>query len=961
MIQIAFEHPAYLALLLLLPLVIWVTWQHSGRIRRGRQAFALGTRLFLLTCLILALAGLQGVRQRDDLTVVFLLDRSESIPAEDREAAEGWVQQALDTMPPGDRAAVVAFGQDILVERSPSPDRNLDPVTSIPLPNGSDIAGAIRLGMALLPGDTAGRLILLSDGLETTGDSREAARLAAARGIAVDVVAVGHPPAGGEVLLTELAAPTAARQGQTLELAVQVESTVATEAFLQVISGGALLEQRPVALSPGTNRFLFSLQATERGFQRHEVYIRPVQDTWTQNNQASAFTNILGPPHLLLVEGAAGEAVELALALRAADLPVDIVPPGRLPPTAQALAAYDALFLIDAPASDLPIGSLSLLQSYVRDLGHGLVMVGGPASFGRGGYLRTPIEDLLPVDLRPRDRTQRPELALVLVLDRSGSMSSGGTEGGGPSKLQLAVEASVQAAQALEEGDLLGVVAFDTTARWVVPLEAVDPDSVASALAGLDPGGGTSIFAGLRAARDAILESDTRLCHVILLSDGWSDGQGYGTLVEELYEGGATTSIIAIGEDPADYLQALAEQGGGRYFWVRRPEEIPQVLLDETLIAMGAYIVEEPFQPVFGDASPILANLQGAELPLLYGYNGTWPKDAAQMPLYTHRGEPLLAHWNYGLGRSVAWTSDLKGGWAADWVSWDEFPSFAAQLTGWVLPLPEEGKLEVETNLAGQQLHLTVASRDEQGRPQDFLSGQAHLVGPNLEVLTTTLFQVGPGRYRAEANLPATGAYLMQIQLVAPDGQVYRRQSGVVVPYSPEYRALAPDTDLMGELTYLGGGSLLTDPAPAFAHTLPPARVVRDWRTGLLLVAALLLPVDVAARRLRLSWGEIRPFLGQLRERLPRRRQPALEEPTLPDPLLRTVLRARRERRARWQEQRPRGQPTPGATPEVPSPTPLQEEAAPLQESPAPSETLSRLRQAKDRARRQRQGDREEE
>jgi Mg-chelatase subunit ChlD len=958
--HISFSNPSALwALLIFLPLL---ALPFVGRRDRPtlRRWLGVALRLLIGSGLILGLAGAQLVRPVDDLTVVFLLDLSDSVPAAEQERAKAFIRQAVAGMPGGDRAAIVAFGEDALVERLASEERDLPPIASAPRPGRTDVAAAIRLGLALFPEESQKRLVLLSDGLENVGEALAQADLTVARGVEIAVAPLLAPPAEQEAYLAELEMPATVRQSQAFAATAVIESTLAQEATLYLLGDGRLLTSKTVSLQPGTNRVQLSLTATDTGFHRYRAELVPALDTLPQNNLASGFVVVYGPPRVLIVAGEAGEVDALRRALASTGAEVDVVAPAMLPSELAILSGYDAVVLAGMPAEELPDDAMEALPVYVRELGRGLVMLGGEQGYGAGGYLRTPLEAALPVDMDVRSRTKEPNVALVLAVDKSGSMGRchcddpdalpgeyERVETGLP-KVDIAKDAIVKASNVLGPLDYLGVVAFDENALWALQLQQLVAAAVLqNAVGAIQAEGQTNIWAGLTQAEEALLETEARVKHIILLTDGWSRSGDYAELTARLAEEGITLSIVAAGSGSAEYLRGLAEAGGGRYYPAPTIRDLPQIFLKETIKAVGSYIIEEPFYPLPSGATPILRGLDPMTLPALMGYNGTTPKATAQVALVSPRGDPLLAQWQYGLGRSVAWTSDLKGRWATDWLAWERFNTFAAQLVGWTLPEPADERVQVSLKLDGAEVRVQVDSTDESNRPRDLLETEATLIGPELSQQTVELEQTAAGRYEGSAFMGDPGAYLVQIVQRDEEGQpVARQMAGLVVPYSPEYKRSGQGGTLLNELARATGGSTLDTPDAAFAPTQQPASRARPLWPSLFLLAALIFPLDVAVRRLQLTPSDWRRLATWARERLPRRRiERRISEPVLLGDLFQARERARR-RGARPIESSEIASSVPDPSPEPPSVEPT-----------APSlddDTLGRLRQARDRARRRR-------
>lgn len=990
---ISFLYPAYLWLLALILLFLGLGWPQGQAPDRRRRWVGLAVRLLVLVGLVLALAGAQLEWPVDTIITVFVLDASDSISPTDRIRAETFLRGALAQKPEGDQAAVILFGGDALVEQLPRSEATMPALVSTPIKTATHIEDALRLALALLPNEGGRRIVLLSDGQETEGEARRLLDLAAARQVEISVYPLGESNSTTpEVLVERVVAPAQARQGQAVPIEVVVSASQPSAVNLRLLADGALVESRAVRLVPGRNPFEFNLTVEEAGFHRFRVEIEAAEDGRLQNNWGAAFTTVYGPPQVWVVAGQPGEAANLMAALEATGLKSNLTTPAAFPDSLTHLAAYDAVILVNVPATALPNATQEMLVSFGRDLGRGLVMVGGPESYGAGGYLRSPLEKALPVEMEVRNRSREPNIALVLAVDKSGSMGACHCDNpdlrqtytrvpSGLPKIDIAKEAIFHAAAVLGDLDYLGVVSFDNSAHWQVePGPWLGESALEQAIGGITANGQTNIYAGLVAAEESLTPIPARIKHIILLTDGWSHYGAYDELTARLAKKGITLSVVAAGGGSAEYLADLARQGGGQYYPAATMSDVPQIFLKETIRAAGNYIIEEPFLPVvtLSDsggslASPILQGLDLTSVSPLLGYNGTTAKTAARVALLTPRGDPLLATWQYGLGRSVAWTSDLSGRWAKNWLTWDEYVRFVGQVVTWSLPRPGDEQLDLAVSVSGGQARLTaMVDSDDQAQSLAPLQVTAKLLTAEGQTIETELRPSGPQRYEATVPLPGEGVYLAQVTAyaggeiaAANNDPVASQTTGLVVPYSAEYASLTGGTQeatiLLADLAAVTGGQALAEPAQAFAHNLAVGRQTQPIWPALLLLAVWLFPFDVAIRRLRVGRREWQQFQSWLCGRWPSLR-PELT-PTVELPPASSTIQAFRQAQQRVQRQPS----TPPAAPPAPvEPTKARSPAGPVSpavpssspSAPTPlisndkGDTLSRLKAAKKRVQR---------
>jgi Mg-chelatase subunit ChlD len=833
-----FARPTALVLLLLVPLAGLLGWRLGTR--RGRLTpAAVWLRMAGVALLALALAQPLIASGTGAATTVFVLDGSRSVGEADG-AAAGWISDALAAAGPGNRASVVVFGATPKVAAPAAAVSSLtgwEDGAALDEANKdyTDIERAVALARAL-PLGGARRIVLLSDGAENAGNVLPQAAQAAADGVPIDVVPLPGA-ADDDLRMGGASAPRSVWQGEPVSLLATVNAPAAGSATLELWSDGVLLSTREVALEAGSNSFAFTAEDLPPGFHALEVRVQGdgTLNRASGNDSLAMPVVVRGQPNLLLVTPAGSDSGLLRDALQRSGAAVTVAPPGDLPSRLSELGRYDGFVLDNVPAGDLTLDQVAGLQEATRVLGRGLVVIGGTSSFGPGGYAGTRLEETLPVTVKTTDGRQRQRVALLLIVDKSGSMSYDPL--GGAGKIEMAKEAVRLAARSLAEGDQVGVLLFNDRQEWAVPVTTIegeaDRQTIDELVAGIESDGGTEILPALAAGLDAIRNVEADAKHVILLSDGKSrtgTRDSYLELVQSSLGDRTTLSTIAIGEDAdTDLLNFLADQGGGRYHFTQQPEDIPRVTLEEAQSAGSQAVVRGGFAPIQVAPSPMLAGLEPESLPLLDGYDFAEARPEAQVILASDREDPLLATWQYGLGRVVAWTADNGSDLASQWASWPEADRFWAGMVRWALPDPENRPLNVSIDREGQDAVIGVTAAGEDAASTGLGEMTATITTPSGGVLQDRpLIQTGPGEWQLRVAAPEAGAY--RVDLSGADGT--RETAGFAVPPSPELQPAPGATALLADLAGQTGGRVLSldDPAAAFSSAGLTGEPARDWR-----------------------------------------------------------------------------------------------------------------------------------
>jgi Mg-chelatase subunit ChlD len=509
-----------------------------------------------------------------------------------------------------------------------------------------------------------------------------------------------------------------------------------------------------------------------------------------------------------------------------------------------------------------------------------LVVIGGPNSYGVGGYFQTPLEEVLPVEMRIKDQKRVPRLLMVYVIDRSGSMEEIGPSG--VTNLELAKEATRRSFNFLFSQDRAGVLSFDSNPQWLVPIQQVaDRQRITQLVGQLRPGGGTDIYSAVREIARTVPSDPSTLKHVILLTDGGADPTGIVDTVKEMHDKhGITVTSIGIGGNVPSFMRDISLAGKGAYYQLVDLQTIPQIFAQETVLATRSYIVENEFTPGVVGISQIMQGI--TTMPSLLGYVATTAKPTSTVILRAPGfDDPLLASWQYGLGRAVAWTSDATSRWSKNWTSWNNFGRFWSQVIRSTITEGTNNSLESHVEQRNGKSVLVVEARDDRGGFINGLDLSASITDPRLEPKLIDLRQVAPGRYEAEFDPQREGAYLIRLAgatVGAGGGNTpslaVAQTTGWVLSYSPEYRLRETNFNLLDEMTRLTGGSNITEkPELAFSHTIREARSATSLWPWLLLAVTILLPLDIAVRRVVITRSDMAKASAWISDKLGLRRE----------------------------------------------------------------------------------------
>lgn len=906
--SVAFGRPAWLLLLPILGLLL-LYWSRSSLagLGRWRRRLAIAARMTVLSLIVLALAEPQIVWRNNRLTTLYMVDLSQSLPRDKVEPMLNFVRQStLEHRQADDLAGMIVFGKNARVEVPPAPSeiRFLGVESSLDTDN-TDLAGALKLAMGSFPEDSARRIVVLSDGNQNRGNAFEQALQAKSQGIQIDVLPINYNYDNDqEVLVEKVSLPSDVKVGETVSLNVVLRATAPSKGQLQVFQndskGGRTPapgneQPIPIELPRGVSVYNLKQVITEASFYRFSAEFIPDRTTVDKravNNIAEGFTHARGSAKVLLIESKRGEHASLVKALQEKKIQVDTllaptidgggdVGGDQLPSDIGQLQPYDAVILGNVPKDSFSANQIALLEKNVHDMGAGLIMLGGSSSFGAGGWRNTPVEKALPVDMEIKSMKVTGKGALVMIMHASEI-----AEGNYWQKV-----VAQEALKTLSPMDMAGMLHWMGTESWLFTLRNIEGnrDIMLRAIDRMTPGDMPDFDPSLIMAAKALQNTDAASRLIICISDGDPTPPSSRAIAALQQAKVQVTTVLtaAHGNDVQGLrtMQDLANKTKGRFYNVTSPKALPRIYQKETRMISRPLIFErgQPWVPTLAASTEPIQGIP-APFPGITGLVLTSLKEnelvecPLQSPEPKGQVNPLLAHWTYGLGRSVAFTSDAGFKWTTGWQNWDHYAAFWSQVVRWCMRPTDNGNLTMTLRREDGKVKVLVDALDKRQQFLNFLQIQGAVVRPSAgsgvpEDKSTDqqnqlkLVQTAPGRYEATVeNAEARGNYFVSLAYSGPDGSKGIVSSGISVPYSEEYKELRSNPDELEGLARVTGGTVydwksrndvIDMPATVAANNpfrrdemTKPASGYQDIWPQLLAAAAFVFLTDVGVRRL---------------------------------------------------------------------------------------------------------------
>jgi Ca-activated chloride channel homolog len=841
--SLIFENYWPLAFLAVIPWLWWVRGRSAVDLSPKHLTLSTVFRSALIVAIVLALMQPAILRTSSRVSTVYLLDVSESVSPAAVQDALAWIKKT-DAAGRASHSKFVAFAANSLAFDTAA-DLAQVKVSSKAQPGAINqsktrLAAALEHAARSFARDHVKRLVLLSDGNSNSGDITGALNLLRQEKVRVFTHAL-TARATQDTWIEDILAPASVTAEEQFPVEVHVFSQRAAPAEIQLKNGDKVLEKRPVALKEGLNRIAFETNVKDESSTAvFEADVKIAGDPLPANNIFRRSAAVSGKPHILYVEGYAPSAHYLKDALTLEGFQVEVTTAAKLPATADKLDPYDAVIISDVDKHSLTEPQMQAVATYVRDLGGGFLMVGGENTYGKDGYTGSTIEEILPVTFET-DK-ERESLSLVVVLDRSGSMAG--------SKMDLAKEATKAPLGLLKEDDFFGVLTFDYNFQWAIkPVLAKNKDEMRETISRIVATGNTNIYPAIREAYEQIVPTAGETKHIILLSDGQTPAEDFKGLATEMLKNKVTISTVAVtAASDRVLMENIANWGGGRAYYVDNPLNVPQIFQDETQLAAGKNLKEENFKPIVKKTVEAFKGIDFKTAPDLLGYVATKPKATGELILQTPGEKPLLARWQYALGKTAMFTSDGKDRWAAEWLKWTGYPKFWAQLVRETMRRQDNDEFDFQVERDGDEARVTINAVEKDGKFRNALRPQLRVLNPSQTTTTVDVPQVGPGSYETRVPLRQDGTYVFRTA-----GDVTGIPSRTIeYSYPDEYHFYPTDfTRLRTIASETGGVYQPTGPEvfDARGETVPAHTKLWPLLTSL---ALLLYMGDVLLRRLRL-------------------------------------------------------------------------------------------------------------
>jgi Mg-chelatase subunit ChlD/uncharacterized membrane protein len=840
-------------LLLVVPLLFVYWWR--GRLAGAGHAIRIGMLVLVVVLAAVPLAPLGG----RGVDLIVLVDLSHSMPPESRGRALEIIRLAEQQRGPGDRVGIVTYGRNARIERLPQERGEAGEFVQDVDAEGSDLAGAIQLAASLVPRGRPGRLLVLSDGEANGGPLPGAAHDAGLRGLPIDVRPFDRG-AAADLAVESIDVPGTIDEREPFQFTAAVRADRSADADVVLYRNDVEVSRSRRTFPAGPTQLAFRDVIESPGVARYRLELTAPNDRVPENNVGSSAVRVQSPATILLVN-AGGRPDNLGRALAAGKLPVRTIAPSAFPRELADLQAYRAVVLQNVPADQVGVQGLENLARFTGELGGGLLLTGGTASFGVGGYFKSPLDHHLPVSMELKNEHRKLSLAMAVALDRSGSMAV--QTGDGRTKMDLANLGTCAALDTLGPLDEIGVIAVDSAAHVITPLTSAEgKDGICQQVRGIaSMGGGIFVYTALVTAAQMIQESEKGTRHIVLFADA-ADAEEpgeYQRLLETLTKVGITVSVIGLGSesDPdAGFLKDIAARGQGRIHFAATADDLPRLFAQEAIMVARSSFVSDPTPARALSDLVLLGEAPATPFPSVDGYNLTYLRPGATMGVVTQDdyAAPLLAFWHRGLGRVAALTLEVDGKYSGRLNAWPGFQGFAIGVGRWLLggEPPSDSFATIDRQGAQGIVRLELSPDRPRGGVRDIPSATAMIVPPGTrgEPQRLTLDWVGEHTLEARFPLERAGIYAGAVQVgrtaVLP-------LAPLSLPYSPEFEP-QPDPragrKALEELARLTGGMERTAWNGLFETRGLRNRQVRELVLPLAVLLVMLHVAEVAGRRL---------------------------------------------------------------------------------------------------------------
>ena len=781
-------------------------WRSKLMMTKARRISLLVLRIAILLLLTGALSQVTVTRHEKALSVAFLVDVSQSIPTDEIAKAQNFINEAWKVK--GDIPVRVLNFESRAIETEETGD--VPKVNRLSTKPGTNIARALLAGHDLFVKETYQRAVIFTDGNETRGDVIFETQGAGARGIEVNVVSM-DTRTDRDIFIESINLPRKARPGEQIKISVTVVSNFSTTAKLVIRRGKAIEITKEIDVTPGSTTYDFDTKVKSNFNQTYTAAIDSQEDDHEENNSLSSMLRVIGNPRIMVFSGEEGADLNLVEAFMTDRLSVKAAPIESFPKSAGGLSPFDLVVLSNVDFLHFGKTRAKILEKFVGEYGGGLLVIGGEngselrekADKDKTKREKLPIEMVLPVWLKEKKKTEPNPVALLLVIDKSSSMSR-------ENKFGMAIRAAKDAVGILSDRSKVGVILFDDFPRWAIPMQSAENKAmIIKELDRFGVDGGTSIYPALKEGYAKLRKMPNKVKHVILLSDGHSISMynQNAHLLQYMADKKITISTVALGkESDKEHLRKIAKMGNGRFYYTEDISKIPKIFMKETKSITKTNIVETEFVPKLVKRGNILAGINMKTFPRLYGYNSAKAKPTSEVYLTAEKLEPMMARWRFGLGKVTFVGTDSGAAWARNMPKWDLYRKFWTNIARNTLGDQNRRSYRLEAKIEEDNAVINVDALDHNGNFLNDLDLRLEVSPPEGDLITVPLEQSRPGGYQGRFKVSQFGDYSFQVRArdaKTPSGGGIGR---VFLSPPTEFISQTPNTPLLKKMVKIGKG-----------------------------------------------------------------------------------------------------------------------------------------------------------